>query len=600
MRLNPQCKRLKEYAALTLKNLAAEDPLSIVEVNLDNHITANGNSTEADNKNNKQGNDKAKIEIKVDDDEDTTKSVEKAIDKVNGVIEHSNDNEKVYQKDEEEIDQPENVTENNPLAILSVQTLTSEEFARNNYREVNEGEIDNLIENNVDKETEEITVEPLNILQINSQSIGGQEMDEEMSEESPNKQEYENTVRELMYQLEKKNSVCAQIGQDYQNAVRENLGMKSEMENLRKALEYQQEIQRQQLQQLQHQQKTLLEQQKKIESQEQRVREQQEQIQTQQQQILTQQQLLKEQQMLLEQEKAKNVKEVESVAIQTDDPPQTMLRSSTKTNLVPPSNNVSTSSTGLTISAIEQWTDSECSPTVSLKPPNVDHLLNSVNSDSGANSEANETTEKKSSTATTTPRSTSRAVLTTTRIIETLARMTPGKLNGSDSQGQSKDPINPLIMKANNCRKRKASESFGTAESGPQPFKIPTIIFNDEKKFNSNSDTDAAVKSSGASQSAASQSGLDEKTGQHLNDGEDKDDVKCIIWHEDEVTKQRSCLIQATVPPDESAKTKGKLRQCGPYLLGNVEVRISEANGTLNIWGKEVCFVIFIIYLLWI
>ncbi|KAG8038280.1 hypothetical protein G9C98_006607 [Cotesia typhae] len=588
LRLNPQCKRLKEYAALTLKNLAAEDPLSIVEVNLDNHITANGNNTEADSKNNKQDNEKAKIEIKVDDDENTTKSVEKVIDKVNGVIEHSNDNEKVYQKDEEEIDQPENLTENNPLEILSVQTLTSEEFAKNNYREVNEGEIDNLIENNIEKETEEITVEPLNILQINSQSIEGQEMGEEMSEESPNKQEYENTVRELMYQLEKKNSVCAQIGQDYQNAVKENLVMKTEVENLRKALEYQQEIQRQQLQQLQRQQKMVLEQQKKIESQEQRVREQQEQIQTQQQQILTQQQLLKEQQMLLEQEKAKNVKEVESVAIQTDDQPQTMLRSSTKTNLIPPSNDVSTSSTGLTISAIEQWTDSECSPTVSIKPPNVDHLLNSVNSDSGANSEANAATEKKSSTATTTPRSTSRAVLTTTRIIETLARITPGKLNGSDSQGQSKDPINPLIMKANNCRKRKASESFGTAESGPQPFKIPTIIFNDEKKFNLNSDTDAAaVKSSGASQSAASQSGLDEKTGQHLNDGEDKDDVKCIIWHEDEVTKQRSCLIQATVPPDESAKMKGKLRQCGPYLLGNVEVRISEANGTLNIWGKE-------------
>ncbi|XP_044588914.1 protein MFAP1 homolog, partial [Cotesia glomerata] len=232
LRLNPQCKRLKEYAALTLKNIAAEDPLSIVEVNLDNHITANGNNTEADAKNNKQDNENAKMEIEVndDDDEDTTKSVTKAVDKVNGVIEHSNDNEKPYQKDEEEIDQPENLPENNPLAILSVQTLTSEEFARNNYREANEGEIDNFIENNIDKETEEITVEPLNILQMNSQSIGGQELSEEMSEESLIKQEYENTVRELMYQLEKKNSVCAQIGQDYQNAVRENLGMKTEME----------------------------------------------------------------------------------------------------------------------------------------------------------------------------------------------------------------------------------------------------------------------------------------------------------------------------------------------------------------------------------
>ncbi|CAD6208500.1 GSCOCG00010500001-RA-CDS [Cotesia congregata] len=583
LRLNPQCKRLKEYAALSLKNIAAEDPLSIVEVNLDNHITANGKNTEADTKNNKQDNEKAKIEIEVndddDDDEDTTKSVTKVVDKVNGVIEHSNDIEKVYQKDEEEIDQPENLSENNPLAILSVQTLTSEEFASNSYREVNEGEIDNFVENNIEKETEEITVDPLNILQINSQSIGGQELSEEMSEESLVKQEYENTVRELMYQLEKKNSDCAQIGQDYQNAVRENLGMKTEMENLRKALEYQQEIQRQHLQQLQQQQQTVLEQQQKIKSQEKKMREQQEQIQT-------QQQLLEEQRMLVEQEKAKNVKKVESVAIQTDDPPKTMVHSSTKTNLVPPSSNESTFSTGLTISAIEQWTDSESSPMVSLKPPNVDHLLNSVTSDSGANSEAN-TTEKKSSTATTTPRSASRAVLTTTRIIETLARMTPGKLNGSDSQGQSKDPINPLIMKANNCKKRKASESFGTADNGPQPFKIPTIIINDEKKFNSNSDTDAAVKSSGASQSAASQSGFDKKAGQHLNDGEDKDDVKCIIWHEDEVTKQRSCLIQANVPPDESAKTKGKLRQCGPYLLGNVEVRISEANGTLNIWGKE-------------
>ncbi|XP_057333278.1 uncharacterized protein LOC130672644 isoform X2 [Microplitis mediator] len=577
LRLNPQCRLLKNYSEFALKNAVVEDPLSIVEVDVKNLVTENGNNIAVDVKNNGQDKEDAKMEIEVeddddddgDDDEENAKNVNsnKLVDKVNGVIDHSSGNEKedakIYQEDEEEIDQPENLIEKNPVAILSVQTLTSEEFARNDY-ENNESEMISLNENHVEKEESEVTVnvtvnvKPVNVLPIISQVTEEQEIDEVMAEELSAKQEYENTVRELMYQLQQKNSDCAKMGQEYQRVVRETAELTKEANSLRKALEYQQEIQQQQLRSLQQQQQQMQEQQQKIQEQQLKIQEQQlkiqgqqqqiqgqqEQIQAQQQQIQEQRQQIQEQRQLLDQQKAKEVK---TVAIQTEDQPKKMIHSSTRVNLIPPSNNASTATAGSTMSSIDQWTDSEYSPVVSLKPPNIDHLLNSdvsmINSeiDTTLQNKPTSTTTAATPAATATPPATSRAMLTTTRIIQTLARMTPGK---------------------------------------PNP--------------NASEDQDAPVKSSGAShESAGKQSGLDatgqEKSTQQLIDGEtEDDDVKCIIWHEDEVTKQRSCLIQTAVPPEESAKMKGKLRHCGPYLLGNVEVRISEANGTLNIYGKEV------------
>jgi len=68
-----------------------------------------------------------------------------------------------------------------------------------------------------------------------------------------------------------------------------------------------------------------------------------------------------------------------------------------------------------------------------------------------------------------------------------------------------------------------------------------------------------------------------------------EDNVKCFVYREDENSKDRSFLILAEEPEkDKAINEKGRIRECGPYLLGNVEVRMSEINGTINIWGKEV------------
>lgn len=66
---------------------------------------------------------------------------------------------------------------------------------------------------------------------------------------------------------------------------------------------------------------------------------------------------------------------------------------------------------------------------------------------------------------------------------------------------------------------------------------------------------------------------------------ETQDKIKVIKYPEDEEGNQQGFLIRAEEISDNPSSSGKK---CGPFMLGNVEVYMSEVNGTINIWGKEV------------
>ncbi|XP_063974672.1 probable serine/threonine-protein kinase kinX isoform X2 [Diachasmimorpha longicaudata] len=178
-------------------------------------------------------------------------------------------------------------------------------------------------------------------------------------------------------------------------------------------------------------------------------------------------------------------------------------------------------------SSIEQWTDSNCSPSISLKPPNVGSILNSDDSLCLG-------TPPK-----TTPRPISQAFYTSSRILQTLANITQGK----------SDPANP--------------NTGGRRNNAPDAGDKTTV------------ESPASHKNDGNKRDE------DDVEEIEVNDG-----IKCYVYKEDMDSKERSFLLQA----EETNKigNNGVVRECGPFLLANLEVRMSEANGTLNIWGREI------------
>lgn len=78
-----------------------------------------------------------------------------------------------------------------------------------------------------------------------------------------------------------------------------------------------------------------------------------------------------------------------------------------------------------------------------------------------------------------------------------------------------------------------------------------------------------------------------ENTMEHAEDNENN--LKCFIYRDNGNSKNRSFLIQTEEPiTDRLESEKNRIEECGPYLLGNLEVRMSKMNGVINVWGKEI------------
>ena len=259
------------------------------------------------------------------------------------------------------------------------------------------------------------------------------------------------------------------------------------------------------------------------------------------------------------------------------------------------------------LSSMEHWSDSNCSPAISINPPNMDSVLNSDDS----TIPGEETKLPKNQ-----PRRLSRSFITSSRIIETLANITQGRTKAASplanlaknigsridveqQQGQWKNNRNDSSQvygddaSIGRAKKRK-SDVLGSLTGWAGAFKKPRTPGDGKTKINSDSDTDGLFKTpreqADGTSLNADESG--ERLPENFMDSEATEcpeNVKCFVYHEEANSAERSFLIQAEEPVENKEVGGGGIvRECGPYLLGNVEIRMSEANGTINIWGKEV------------
>lgn len=303
----------------------------------------------------------------------------------------------------------------------------------------------------------------------------------------------------------------------------------------------------------------------------------------------------------------KTAPEVVAIAVQTDPPPleaQASVESKdiqAKENFNDPK--LSTSSMGSALSTIAPWTESAGSlPTSngSIRPlPNLTPLSNAEDSFIGVSNSPEKT-----------PKQPSHAFQTSSRIIKMLSNLTQRKTKGDNMisaiNGEDNEMVNLLRKDStplNNHRgsnKRKASEMPDNASS-LQPSKIPhTTPSGSQRSSNRRSKSefkypgDYLKANSQPSEANRNQEASDESRREENTEDLDSG-VKCFTYREDDNSLERSFLIQAEdeTKYQESLKDGerpplGVVRECGPYLLGNVEVRMTEINGTINIWGKEV------------
>lgn len=267
-------------------------------------------------------------------------------------------------------------------------------------------------------------------------------------------------------------------------------------------------------------------------------------------------------------------------------------------------NKVSGNSVASTLSSIEQWTDSASNLSISMKPPEA---VKTLHSDDSIMLTDGLTPRKNSRTL-------SHAFITSSRILQTLSSITQAKAK----------PENPLIQnpkkrlnenavtelqnddgsyqnRPSSSKKRKISDALGPS-SFLQSFKISSP--DAESKLNETPNTERQFKYpcdsiNEKSESQGNSCNINtrqletatpvESKADNANDAEDN--VKCFVYHENEDSAERSFLIQAGQPEkDKTVNDKMRARECGPFLLGNVEVRMSEINGIINIWGKEVSY----------
>jgi hypothetical protein len=255
-----------------------------------------------------------------------------------------------------------------------------------------------------------------------------------------------------------------------------------------------------------------------------------------------------------------------------------------------------------TLSSIGEWSDSACNLSVSMKPPETVKTLQSDDS-----MLLTDDTPRK-------VRPLSHAFLTSSRILQTLANITQGKtkpesplvqnskkrLNEENTSMDLQTDDGSYHSQPSSSKKRKIADIFGPS-SFLQSLKTSQAASESHPGLNDSSNIESNFKFDSVNESISEKVESQEniKTNQSAvasaedkteNAGGSEDNVKCYVYHENEDSKDRSFLILAE--ESEKDKTvnngKGRIRECGPYLLGNVEVRMSEINGTINIWGKEV------------
>lgn len=225
----------------------------------------------------------------------------------------------------------------------------------------------------------------------------------------------------------------------------------------------------------------------------------------------------------------------------------------------------------LGVSAVStQWSDSTGSvAAISMDPPNVTNALNSDES-----GQPPKTPVQKRNAL-------SRAFMTSTKILQTLSSITHGKVKVDKFV---KTPKVTEVQKSSkpappNSKKRKASD---TLDDSAQPTKIPKSS-NQEESVPTTPEPQFVNPNSMEHEIAGAST--EKKADQRpAEDSTSDDDVKVYVYPDDEGGHEQSFLIQAK---EVSDNPKPGVRECGPYLLGNVEVYMTEVNGTINIWGKE-------------
>ncbi|XP_078041701.1 uncharacterized protein LOC144472462 isoform X2 [Augochlora pura] len=285
--------------------------------------------------------------------------------------------------------------------------------------------------------------------------------------------------------------------------------------------------------------------------------------------------------------------ETKIASVQTESIAEISSITKATTNSGSTNNKVSTGSIASTISSLDQWADSAPSPAVSIKPPDLTPILNS--DDSLVLTDA---TPRKL------PHPLSRTFITSSRILQTLSNITQGKTSKVESplvrnnkKRVNENSADQLInleynssMQASTSKKRKATDMLD-ASTFVQPFKIPHTINGSEKKTADTSNMDFKYSEEQSNmkgeQDDEDPTSMEAQTQETTN--RDDDDVKFFVYRDNENSKNKSFLIQTEEPSKDMLENENnRIRECGPYLLGNLEIRMSEINGTISVWGKEV------------
>lgn len=246
-------------------------------------------------------------------------------------------------------------------------------------------------------------------------------------------------------------------------------------------------------------------------------------------------------------------------------------------------------------SSIERWPESSIeqiteSTSTFIKPPEFE--INSNSSSYIAGSPKNLQLSK--------------SFITSSRILQTLASITQNKTNKVESfmsnmtnkdnsrvesTKETREHSNSMTNQSHCSKKRKATEMMEHSNFS-QPFKIPhTATGPLRKSFHADDNSlfkhpESLNKSKNTSY-VNSGSLKNDQMNESFQSIDLDDNIKFYVYREDENSEEKSFLIQTTEPSRKSNK-ESRLQECGPYLLGNVEIRMSEVNGLINIWGKEV------------
>lgn len=271
-------------------------------------------------------------------------------------------------------------------------------------------------------------------------------------------------------------------------------------------------------------------------------------------------------------------------------------------NSTPSSNQTAESPVSMSLGSTEQWPSrNNCgSPIISLKYPNVDGILNSADNSFVA-SDPSKTMNK----------SLSNAFFTSSRILETLASITQGRADPNILNAERKNSNRNSIRNTNSAdishdKTGITSRLQGNSRGQFNEATSPLVSNRPDEKFISRKRKAQSLETYEYDHSIGD-GDVDHTINEHERQSKTKqkegttseeiivgDGIKCFVYQDDDDSEERSFLIQAEEPL-QIANSKGVVRECGPFLLKNIEVRMSEINGTINIWGKEVCKFVFLI-----